>query len=200
MTVGSAHFVLREWYDPRRVIEALQRHREVPEDARGALGDEPRELTGEHWFAAPAHVREERAGYLGVRDGDRWWVRDPDGAVESNSADPRMRTTNASMILALLDPAAILQQLVLEERAAGTRAGRPTVELTAEPVADADRVELSLIGGNAQSWELALDAEHGVLLAAAALLDGRPYQIFEPVTAEFGVALDPALFAPLEQA
>jgi hypothetical protein len=196
MSVRSAHLTLREWTDPQGALRALQRHREVPPGAWDAFGDTPHELTSEHWFSAPGRVREERAGYVGVRDGDRWWVRHPDGGLVTNEGRSDLSTSNASIVLALLDPASILAQLELDERAAGNRAGRPTIECAATAKPDADRVDLGLVGGDAESWELALDAEHGLLLAAAALLDGTAYQTFEAVSAEFDLTLDPALFAP----
>ncbi|MGH3010566.1 MAG: hypothetical protein ACRDMY_01785 [Gaiellaceae bacterium] len=92
--------------------------------------------------------------------------------------------------LAVLDPTGVLGACAFELAGSEVVAGRDAILLRARPL-EADSFALGDLGPGADVYELAVDAERGILLRSVALLDGREYLWLELRTVEFDVELPP---------
>jgi hypothetical protein len=137
------------------------------------------EHTTRFWLEKPARLRKESSGTWGtelvVRDGPRWLTVDADG----------LATTTGSLIFLgeleqLLDPSPLLEALRFQPLGPDMVAGRPAARLHAVPRERGPGGSvLDQLGSGADAYELAVDAERGILLRVAALVDGEPYSVIE---------------------
>jgi hypothetical protein len=173
--VRTLRAVLREWSDPAATRAAIERV--APGAGAHLPGGAPRELESRHWFAAPDRVREERAGAVTIRQGDTWWMEDPQLGVLANAGDPMQTTTGAELIRQWVAPGAILPSVALTPAGTGEVAGRAALHVRAVPSGGPGAtVDLGFLGNYAEAWELEVDAERGVLLGTAALSGGVRFQ------------------------
>ena len=162
------------------------------------------------WRAPPDRVRAEvwRGDQLErvvVRAGRTWWDYDGDEVV-TNEDDLEVERGTGGEHHVLFEPARLMASLVLEHAGSGEVAGRPALLAVARPRPVHGDHELSWvlheIGAGADEWELAVDAELGVLLRVEARRGGRTFRRVEVRELAVGEPLDEALFtfAPPEGA
>ncbi len=195
---------VRLWRDEavmRRAAGAQEAVLPTPEKLgeRQGIGLTPTERTSRFWVAPPAHVRCERELKLRgdsrlaltVGDGDRWWYRDPHFGIEP--LEEQLVPVELPE-LSLFDPWPIVSDFELEAAPAKTCAGREAVAAVATA-----RCPTGLLVAGADRYELAVDAERGVILSIGALFEGKPFQVYEIVDISFDEELEPELFR-LEEA
>ena len=155
------------------------------------------------WRAAPDHVRSEvwradRLERLAVRSGPTWWDYDGDEVV-TNEDDLEVESGIGGEHDVLFEPARLLGSVVLEPAGRGEGASRPALLAVARPRPvrrDHERSwVLHGIGAGADEWEIAVDAELGVLLRVEARRGGRPFRRVEVRELAVGEPLDESLFA-----
>jgi hypothetical protein len=144
-----------------------------PDDGR----PEREVATVRFWFEPPLRVREERAGdhrWLVVQDGASWWCTFEDGTVhvgEDDSGDLQARA--GGDVLPLLDPAPLLGFLQLEPTGRAKVAGREALLAVGVPRAGASVHTLDEVVPGADRYDLAVDAELGVVLRLEARREGQ---------------------------
>jgi len=120
-----------------------------------------------------------------VLDGDRWWLYDPRrGVVETNANLPQPQAVATGMDMALqhaLDPVEVIPTLWMEPGGQVVQAGRQAVLVRALPREEAR----ALLWPGADSYELRVDAQYGVLLRQAASLEGQEYAFIEVTDVAF---------------
>jgi len=141
---------------------------------------------------APEHGIRERttrvwiARGLGVRveyDGPRAWTQiDPDGPHQIDEG-PRQ----------FLEPGPIIPDLRFELTGRDVVAGRDALVLRARPAGGGPGAAHAF-GAGADEYELAVDAERGVVLRSVAFLDGREFERSEAVEIAFDEDLPAELF------
>lgn len=148
------------------------------------------------WVAKPGRIRLERMLERGpepnvavaVVNGERWWSYHPEGGFESSEEGGRSHAQTLVM-RQLLDPWPLLGELALETAGETSVAGRQAVLLRGTPTDHPHRTALIGLGQGADAYELAADAELGVLLRTAAKIDGEDFEVKELSE----VALDPEI-------
>jgi hypothetical protein len=160
------------------------------------------------WSEPPARLREEaeivapqRYEHVTVRDGARWWTYSPEWGAMSNvdagEEAESMSVAGSELWQPLLDPAGWIPTLDFEPasevRLLGRRALR--VRATGREPSDGDA---SLFPGQlpvgADAYELVVDRERGVVLRAAALLEGEEFWVCELEELVFDEELPPETF------
>ncbi len=120
-----------------------------------------------------------------VLDGDRWWLYDPcRGVVETNADLPQPQGVASGMDMALqhaLDPVQVIPTVWMEPGGQVLQAGRPAVLVRALPREGAH----PLLWPGADSYELRVDAQYGILLRQAAGLEGQEYAYIEVTDVTF---------------
>ena len=157
------------------------------------------------WLERPDRLREEavtvsggrRNEYLLVRVGATWWSFDPDLGAQTNGED--LSHGHGGMLeRAMLDPAQLLATSELEVVGRAVHAGRPVIRVFARP--SPRDVFLDDPGGmiDCSPRELLVDAERGVLLRSASLLDGEPFATCEFLSVVFDqeIASERFVFVP----
>jgi hypothetical protein len=134
---------------------------------------------------------------VGVKDGGRFWVRDPEGQVNSN-ADRAFETSMSIPEEILFEPAPLLGALRFELNGEAQVRGRSAIRLRGSrrrggPVTEA----AELLPPFADEWEGLVDRERGVLLYLGALAGGAVLSTAEVVDIGFDEPLSDALFEPL---
>lgn len=195
---GRAHHAADEYaaaHDAHRApAQQLHGSRPVELEERLAL-----------WIAPPGRVREEIheddvLQRSGVRVGSQWWTYDArSGAIASDRDDARPLNSGIGDRLGImLDPWLLASSLRFEALDGGHRAGRATLRARAVPHASAAQAPHNLwlhyIGVGADTYELELDAERGVILRVEARRDDRPFEILEAITINFDRSLPAELF------
>jgi hypothetical protein len=150
-------------------------------------------------FESPTQFRESSAGKQAghryfVRDGDRWLSWDADWGGASNETEGEGRPTPAYAFL--LDPLGLVSGLRLEPAGTTEVGGRAAWHVRATPRDESAGPDASLhrLGLGADAYELAIDAERGVLLRGEAKLDGEPFHRLEVSEIAFA-PIDPRTFA-----
>jgi hypothetical protein len=143
----------------------------------------------------------ERHEHVTVRDGGRWWTYSPDwGAVSNVGAGEeaeRMSAGGGELWAPLLNPSVWIPALDFEVRGEAEAIGRQTLRVLA--------MGRELYGGDpflfrtqlavgADEYQLWVDRERGVVLRAAALLDGEEFWISEFEELAFDEQLPPETF------
>ena len=203
----TVRYEAREWRHTRRTQEASARAMRRSGASTGqvvlamfATDDVPEEWEVEirAWLAWPNCVREERgeAGRvtIGAANGERWWQVMPEWATVSDEGDGWATGQVGQCLRHVVDPSSLATGLDLEPAGRTTRAGRETILVTATPRPGPLGSQHDVLLAGADSHELAVDAERGVLLGADSYLDGESASLFEVREIAFDEPLDPALF------
>jgi outer membrane lipoprotein-sorting protein len=202
---------VREWYHAEDARRAGERYAATPDGREEGWADlldqreehggwQSRESVLRLWVEKPDRVREEREGgapglEIGIRDGELWWMYDPEWGVESNEDDPSVGSGVGQGIEHLLDPAPLLGALKFKLLGRSTVAGRDAIRLQAQPRANVGHsFALIQLGREAEEYEVAIDAERGVILREAALSGGREYRVTEMLEVAFDERFPPGTF------
>lgn len=160
---------------------------------RGTPEPDEREETVRIW-REDDRFREEhhggpRDGYYAVADGPLWWVWDERMGARSNEEDPSVGSNVGQELEVMLNPTPLLSALRFRVTGASSVAGRPTITAHASPRPYDARLgralELHQLGTGAREYELEVDQERGVLLAATATRDGQPFHRITALTITF---------------
>lgn len=176
----------------------------------GPLAEPPdrHELVIRFWSEPPARQREETTTlapqpheHTVVRDGTRWWTYSPEWGAMSNVAagadDENIGVGGGELWMALLDPSAWIPALDFQLEGEGDVLGRPALRVRGLPRAprgdDPFQVHTQLPAG-ADEYRLLVDRKRGVVLFAAALLEGEEFWVSEFVELVFDEELPAATF------
>ncbi len=192
--------------DEEKYMEAWDRHweRQAQEGGGGVTlvlvgdDDEPSPATSEAtvrlWIEQPARFREEYEGAWGdqvaVSDGQTLWRRVPRLGVLREDASEAAGSLFAQL---LIDPAPLLPGLELDLLEETQQAGRVAHRVRGMP----QRVfwhDLFGLAPGADEYMLLIDAERGILLRAAALLNGEEFAVSEVDEVAFDEELPPERF------
>ena len=193
---------LRSWRHNPRAHEAFERQHG---DARASqitlvsVGDataEPPPPESEDrvriWLVRPDRLREELTSSYGgrplestlVQVGDTWWSHTPGTGAVTNDGD--LSSQHGSRLQrGMLDPIEMLLWRELEITGTSVHAGRPVIGLASRPSTRDSCFPDGM--GITGTWpeEYLVDAERGVLLRIATLMDGEPFAISEFVSVAF---------------
>jgi hypothetical protein len=201
---SSVRLAATEWHHHARAAEAFARfQRELPGTAiAGSAADVQPEGASTTsirlWWEGPERHREEigpgGSRHVLVRDGGRWWAGSRDWGVVSHETEAG-RPQEPSLAH-LVDPARLLGALRLEPADADRVAGRVTIGATAAPrtASESDGTVIYRLGAGAEAFDLAVDAERGVLLRVVARLDSGPFHSFEVTEIGFDESFPPETF------
>src|SRR5579863_459685 len=124
------------------------------------------------------HHGGDRDGYYAVADPPLWWMWNPNDGARSNEEDPSVGAGVGQEMELMLDPTPLLSAVRFVVTGASEVAGRRTVSARATPRPVDERFGpmfgLHQLGTGADHYELEIDAEFGVLLAAFAIREGEP--------------------------
>jgi len=174
----TVRLVLRDRYDADLRRTATARVFGDHEDPDEPLEHGPHERTSRVWLVRGVSIRietEER-----YRD---TWVG-PDDETRRDVVGPEQ----------FLDPRRMLGHVRLTPAGRDTVAGREAVLVRADPRDHDELSELFAAGIGADAYELAIDAERGVVLRSVAYLDGREFQRVEAIEIAFDEELPAELF------
>jgi hypothetical protein len=203
----------RVWrHQPRLRAAFLADHEEQKRRGAGGslitlhrMGDaepEPdeREETVRIWregvMARVEHHGGDRDGYYAVAVPPLWWMWDERMGAHRNQDDPTVGSSVGQEMQLMLDPTPLLSSLRFCVTGGSQIAGRPTVTAqgTPRPVGQGRSFELNQLGTGADYYELEVDRERGVLLAATAVHDGEPFHRITTLTIRFDEPIAPAMF------
>lgn len=180
-----------------------------------ALGEGPpaeppdrQEQVVRFWSEPPARLREEaesvapeRYEHVTVRDGERWWTYAPEwGAISNVEAGEEAESTGVGggeLWQALLDPTFLIPALEFEPRGDVTLLGRRALRVCAterEPSASELFPAQGQLPVGADEYELVVDRARGVVLRAAALLQGEAFWVSQFEELVFDEELPPETF------
>jgi len=188
-------------YDQELGLRALERFSDA--DHRDLI--DPRELgaseTVTHvWLEPPGRIREESVDgarrSLAIQDGERWWIYDEEGYVDSNEDDLRVGTSIARSAELLFNPAPLIGVLRLELLGRDTVAGRPVRLVRGVPRREARRLSTFRLDFDADEIELAVDLERGLLLRRTLRIDGGDYAVLEVRELELDATFPGDTFRP----
>lgn len=136
------------------------------------------------------HYGGPRDGYYAVADGPRWWMWDERNGAHSNEDDPSVGSGVGDKLLIMRDPTPLLRLLRFEPTGRSNVAGRPAISARGIPrpldARRGPRFELHELGAGAESYELEIDEQFGVLLAVTAIRDAQPFHKITTLSAAFG--------------
>jgi outer membrane lipoprotein-sorting protein len=145
-------------------------------------------------WRAGERFREEhhggpRDGYYAVADGQSWWIWDERMGARSHQDDLSVGSGVGQELEAMLNPTPLLSSLRFGVTGSSDVAGRPTITAHASPRSPDSRygrsLELHQLGTGADDYELEIDRERGVLLAATAIRDGQPFHVITALKIQF---------------
>ncbi|HEY1521358.1 MAG TPA: DUF4245 family protein [Solirubrobacteraceae bacterium] len=135
------------------------------------------------------HDGGRRDGYYAVGVGRCWWMWDERMGARSNQDDVSVGSGVGQELAIMLDPTPLLSSLRFRAIGRSSVAGRSTVTAHASPRPQDPRharsVGLHQLGTGADEYELQIDQERGVLLAATAIRDGQPFHGITALTIRF---------------
>lgn len=181
------------------LLELLVRPGERFHSVRGTLrhggGPDGSETVTRFWLERPDRVRVERDGPGGrdvfVDDGEREWHYTP---VSGATVHPSQRAVIHGFEL-LLDPVPLAGLLVLDPAGRTVRGGREGIRARARARWAGSGSELfPWPAEDADAYDLVVDAERGVVLRLASLLDGEPREVSELTEIAFDEELPPDTF------
>jgi|SRR5579884_1562279 len=136
------------------------------------------------------HHGGDRDGYYAVTDGPLWWMWDERNGAHSNQDDPSVGSGIGEELQIMLNPVPLLGSLRFQPTGSSEVVGRPTISAHGIPRPRATRhgpaFELHELGTGADFYELEVDRQLGVLLAATAIRDGKPFHRITTLSAAFG--------------
>ncbi|CAN5246741.1 hypothetical protein BH20ACT24_BH20ACT24_04370 [soil metagenome] len=117
------------------------------------------------WWAGPHHIRTEEA-YRGgtlvtVQAGAQWWMRQPNGKVETNKGDETLHVGFDSSILQILQSRPLLSTAILEVLDDDVIAGRPAATLRARPRQESEHARW---WSSTEPFDVAIDLQRGIVL------------------------------------
>jgi outer membrane lipoprotein-sorting protein len=209
------HGRYRLWRHEKLNAEAFEAAVEAEKEREGGAvavlrlgGKEPPSSTVEGewriWLERPDKIREEFdsedfGAPLVVQVGKRWWSFDRWNGAITNEGEEDVGGGAGEQFSGWLEPASVLGLLEFEALGEGEVAGRRTLNaraIRATPgiAVDHDAWGLHRLGVDAEQYELALDAERGVILRLEARHRGQPFFIGEARTVEFDQPLAEEIF------
>ena len=210
---GSMQVAYRVWRHQERLYAAVaadveeQRSRGASMRSFGPVTERPQpaelEETIRIWRdgerARVEHHGGPRDGSYGVVDGPLWWMWDERNGAHSNQDDPSVGSGVGDELQIMRDPTLLLSSLRFEPTGRSEVAGRATISARGTPRPRDPRhgpraFELHELGTGAHSYELEIDLELGLLLAATAVRDGLPFQRITTLTAAFDEPIPDATF------
>jgi hypothetical protein len=126
------------------------------------------------------HHGGQRDGNYSVADGPLWWVWTEHTGATSNQNDPSVGGGVGQELQVMLNPTPLLSFLRFRVAGNSQVAGRTTVTAHATPQPQDPRhgrflLERHQLGKGADHYQLEVDQERGVLLAATAIRDEQPF-------------------------
>jgi len=125
------------------------------------------------------HHGGPRDGYYAVTDGPLWWMWDERNGAHSNQDDPSVGSGIGEELQIMLNPVPLLSSLRFRPTGSSEVAGRPTISARGIPRPHDTRhgrpFELHELGTGADFYELEIDRQVGVLLAATAIRNKHPF-------------------------
>lgn len=125
------------------------------------------------------HHDGDQDGSYAVADGPLWWRWDERNGAMSNQDDPSVGSGVGQELEIMLNPTPLLSSLRFRVTGSSEVAGRPTVTAHATPRPLNPRRARSFVlhelGTGAQTYELEVDRERGVLLAVTAIRNEQPF-------------------------
>jgi outer membrane lipoprotein-sorting protein len=177
------------------------RHQERLNQAFRADAEE-REETVRIW-REDGRFREEhhggpRDGYYAVADGPLWWLWDEAMGARSNEDDPTVGGGVGQELDVMRNPTPLLSSLRFRVVGVSEVAGRSTLTARASPrpydLREGRVLALHQLGTGASEYELEIDRERGVLLAATAIRDGQPFHRITALAITFDEPISPETF------
>jgi len=150
------------------------------------------------------HDGGERDGYYAVSDPPLWWMWDERMGARSNEDDPRVGNNVGQEMEIMLNPTPLLSSLRFRVTGRSEVAGRATITTHATPRPVDDRfgpsLGLSSLGSGAKYYELEIDAQSGLLLAATAVRNDLAFHRITTlaITLDEPIATDIFRFEPPE--
>jgi hypothetical protein len=168
------------------------RHAEPEPDER----EETVRIWREGVMARVEHHGGDRDGYYAVAVPPLWWMWDERMGAHSNQDDPTVGNSAGQEMKLMLDPTPLLSSLRFRVVGSSQIVGRPTVTARGTPrLVDQGRsFELNHLGTGADYYELEVDRERGVLLAAMAARDGEPFHRITTLAIRFDEPIAPEMF------
>jgi hypothetical protein len=211
---GSARLVTasyRIWHHTTRAQEAFvadlerrKRKRSARACGAGLGANQPveQEQTVRIWRDGQKvrveHHGGERDGHYAVADPPLWWMWDERTGARSNEDDPSVGNHVGQELETMLDPTSLLSSLRFDVTGNSEIAGRSTFTVRATPRPVDDRfglpIELGTLGTGGDYYELEVDRERGVLLAAAAVRNSEPFRAISALSIQFDSQLAPDIF------
>jgi len=169
---------------------------------RGSAEPEPdeREETVRIWrdgvMARVEHHGGDRDGYYAVAVPPLWWMWDGRMGAISNQDDPTVGNNVGQEMELMLDPTPLLSSLRFRVTGGGEVAGRATVTAHGTPrrLDPGRSFELHHLGTGADYYELEVDRDRGLLLAATAVRDGEPFHRITTLAIRFDEPIAPEMF------
>jgi hypothetical protein len=141
----------------------------------------------------------QRDGYYAVAVPPLWWMWDERIGARSNEDDPSVGNHVGQELEIMLDPTPVLSCLRFRLTGSSQVAGRTAFSArgTLRPVDDrfGGPMGLGALGGGGDYYELEVDQERGVLLAAAAFFKGEPFRALTALSIRFDEPLEPEVFS-----
>jgi hypothetical protein len=211
----------RTWRHEQRLREAFRIHHaeqlrrgvSIGITASAVRGGDPgpaeTEETVRVWREGQRVRQEHHGGGLdgsyGVADGPLWWSWSEQMGAISNQDDPRVGGGINQELRVMLNPRSLLSVLGFRVAGHSHAAGRATVSAHAtsrqEALSDAKLRsdahafrDLHALGTGADSYQLEVDQERGVLLAATAIHNEQPFYKITTLAIRFDEPIPPETF------
>lgn len=191
----TVRLVMRQWGDSERSGVAINRHadrRATVGQSRGTMfavgrtqqGPSTWEINTRAWVDRSGdRIRVETSGDHGdrltIRAGRLWWAYAPQSGSISNETEPEVGGGNGGDFDWMLEPATLLPAFDFTPAGMREVAGRHAVNAMAFPRRDPRAGFGAHFAHGADDLALAVDAERGVVLRAAARIDDEPFALFE---------------------
>ncbi|MGN6872627.1 MAG: hypothetical protein ACTHMY_29915 [Solirubrobacteraceae bacterium] len=210
--VDTVEVTYRLWRHRQRAHAAFMAHAEERKRRGGSITTYgPREAKPEPdefeetvriWRAGERvsveHHGGERDGYYAVTDGPLWWMWDERNGAHSNQDDPNAGSGIGEELQIMLHPVPLLSSLRFQPTGSFEVAGRPTITAHGIPRPQATRhrpaFELHELGTGADSYELEVDRQLGVLLSVTAFREMQPFQRITTLAAAFDQPIPDEIF------
>ena len=196
--VRSARVLLEDFTDPQTTLKAWRQgpYADTAElDNPGLLGlpKEPTTLKVGQWLDLENdRAREERGGLVLVKVGPRWWTSE-----STSGEEPASTLELVDALRRWTDPQPLTRLMELEPAGETEVLGRKALLVNATARGEtAYDVALAPLGWGAERWELAVDAERGILLGTTALVGDTPFRRVTPLELALDERFADELFAP----
>jgi hypothetical protein len=196
--VRTARVVLADFTDPQATLQAWRQgpYADTAQlDNPGLLGlpSEPTTLQVRQWLDLENdRAREERGGVVLVKDGPRWWTSEG-----TSGEEPASTLELVDALRRWTDPQPLTRLMELQPAGETEVLGRSALLVDATARGEtAYHVALAPLGWGAERWELAVDAELGVLLRTTAFVGQTPFRRVEAQEIAFDERFEDGLFAP----